>query len=126
MLRCSDGSFYVGSSSYDDVHLRVAEHNDARYSGYTSVRHPVTLIWSKRFDELRQAHVMERRLKGWSRAKKLALIDGNGEALVALSKRRAGKVKSTPRLSRRQLADELQSIGRRHPEVRARRGSHEG
>jgi putative endonuclease len=121
MLRCSDESFYIGSTSYADVEVRVAEHNDARYWGYTSSRRPVSLIWSKRFDDLRDAHAMERQLKGWSRAKKMALIKGDGESLVRLSSRRAGNPKSAPRPSRRQSVDELHSTGRRHPEVAAQR-----
>jgi len=121
MLRCSDDSFYVGSTSYDDVSLRVAEHNEVRYPGYTSSRRPVNLIWAKWFGDLRDAHTMERQIKGWSRAKKMALIDGDSETLIRLSKRRSGSPKSAPRLSKRQLADTFQSAERRHPEVAAKR-----
>jgi putative endonuclease len=121
MLRCSDDSFYVGSTSHDDVDVRVVEHNEARCIGYTSSRRPVILVWSRRFDDLRDAHAMERQVKGWSRAKKMALIEGNSEALVQLSKRRSGNPKFAPRPSRRQLADTFHSTERRHPEVAAKR-----
>ena len=73
MLRCSDQSFYVGSTSYRDVETRVSEHNGARYPGYTANRRPVILVWAKWFDDLRDAHATERRLKGWSHEKKEAL-----------------------------------------------------
>ena len=125
MLRCSDGSFYVGSTSYDDVSVRVAEHNEARYFGYTSSRRPVSLAWSKWFHDLRSAHAMERRLKGWSRAKKLALISGDSDALVKLSRRRARKPKSAPQPSRRHIAERFHSVGLRHPEVAAQRPTKE-
>jgi putative endonuclease len=125
-LRCSDGSFYVGSTSYDDVNLRIVEHNDARYIGYTSLRRPVSLIWSKKFADLHDAHTTERQIKGWSRAKKMALINGENEALIQLSKRRSGKPKSALRPSRRQLIDAFHSAGRRHPEVAAKRPTKEG
>jgi putative endonuclease len=125
MLRCSDGSFYVGSTSHNDMNIRVNEHNEARYVGYTSSRRPVSLVWSKWFNDLRGAHATERQIKGWSRAKKMALIDGNSEALTQLSKRRSGNPKSAPQLSRRQLADTFQSAGRRHPEVAAQRPTKE-
>ncbi|HVP84771.1 MAG TPA: GIY-YIG nuclease family protein [Rhizomicrobium sp.] len=121
MLRCSDGSFYVGSTSHDDVNVRVMEHNEARYIGYTSSRRPVSLIWSKWFGDLLAAHAMERQVKGWSRAKKIALIDDESEVLVQLSKRRSGKPKSAPRISKRQLVDKFHSLGVRHPEVAAKR-----
>jgi putative endonuclease len=125
MLRCSDDGFYVGSTSYDDVSLRVAERNDARYIGYTTSRRPVNLVWSKWFDDLRGAHAMERQLKGWSRAKKMALIDSDSEALAQLSKRRSGKPKSAPRPSKRQLVNAYNSAGIRHPEVEAERPTKE-
>ena len=126
MLRCSDDSLYVGSTSYADVNIRVAEHNDGRYWGYTSRRRPVKMVWSKWFDDLREAHAAERQIKGWSRAKKLALMRADEETLVRLSKRRAGKPKSIPKPSKQQLVEQLHSIGLRHPEARAPRASHEG
>jgi putative endonuclease len=125
MLRCSDDSFYVGSTSHDDVNVRLTEHNEARYIGYTSSRRPVSLVWSKWFDDLRDAHSTERQIKGWSRAKKMALIGGDVEALFQLSRRRAGKPKSAPRLSKRQLVDGFHSGGVRHPEAAAQRPTKE-
>jgi putative endonuclease len=121
MLRCADDSFYVGSTSHEDVNIRVAEHNDAKYIGYTSSRRPVYLVWSSWFNDLRDAHAMERQIKGWSRAKKMALIRGDSEALTRLSKRRAGKPKSAPQLSRRQFTDMVHSAGILHPEAAAKR-----
>ena len=121
MLRCSDQSYYVGSTSHDDVNRRVSEHNDAKYIGYTARRRPVTLVWSKWFEDLRDAHETERRLKGWSRAKKEALLVCDVEKLKILSSRRAGKPRSQPHATRRELVDQFQSILARHPEERAKR-----
>ena len=119
MLKCSDQSFYVGSTSFDDVETRVAEHNDAKYVGYTSYRRPVILVWAKWFDDLRDAHDAERRLKGWSRAKKKALVAQDEGRLLALSRRRAGHAKREQRpMTRRELTTEFQASGARHPEVR--------
>jgi hypothetical protein len=50
MLRCADGSFYIGSATGDDLTRRVAEHQTGAYEGYTSKRLPVALIWSARGD----------------------------------------------------------------------------
>lgn len=66
----------------------MAEHNAAHFRGYTQVRRPVTLIWSQEFDRITDAIAMERRVKGWSRAKKEALIRGDMEALPPLASRR--------------------------------------
>jgi putative endonuclease len=121
MLRCSDQSYYVGSTSYQDFQTRVDEHNDAKFIGYTSSRRPVVLVWSKRFDDLRDAHDAERRIKGWGRAKKKALIASDAAGLKQLSKRRAGKPKKDPRPSKRALVHSFHSSGSRHPEARAQR-----
>jgi putative endonuclease len=126
MLRCADRSYYVGSTSYNDVGLRVAEHNDAKFAGYTAARRPVELVWSRWFDDLRDAHETERRLKGWSRAKKEALLDGNADKLRLLSRRRAGKLKEKPRISKRELATSFNLTGSRHPEARAERAPKDG
>ena len=87
MLRCSDGSYYVGSTSQDDIDQRVAEHNDAKFAGYTARRRPVVLVWSDWYQDLRDAQNMERQIKGWRRAKKLALLRGDTNALHELAKR---------------------------------------
>jgi putative endonuclease len=121
MLRYSDQSYYVGSSSYADVRTRVDEHNDAKFFGYTASRRPVVLVWSKWFEDLREAHVTERRLKGWSRTKKEALIASDADRLKQLSKRRVGKPKAKRRPSKRELARQFHLTGSRHPEVRAQR-----
>jgi putative endonuclease len=126
MLQCSDSSFYVGSTSHDDVNVRVAEHNEARYAGYTSSRRPVSLVWSEWFDDLRDAHTTERQIKGWGRAKKMALIQGDHERLAQLSRRRSGNPKSAPRFSKRQLAHSFQSVVGRHPEVAVERPAKDG
>ena len=110
MLRCSDGSFYVGSTSHEDVETRVGEHNEGIFGGYTSKRRPVSLVWAEWFSDLREAHVAERRIKGWSRAKKQALIARDFDAIRSLAKRPGA------RGSRRG----------RHPEALAKRASKDG
>ena len=86
MMKCADSSYYVGSTS-KHVDDRVIEHNLELLPGYTSTRRPVTLVYSFEVFEIRDAHEAERRIKGWSRAKKEALIRGDVEALRQLAKR---------------------------------------
>jgi putative endonuclease len=97
ILRCADGSYYVGSarSGSDDLAQRVAEHQAGVYHGYTSTRRPVHLVWSEHFDRITDAIAMERKIKGWSRAKKEALIRGDWTNVKLLARRRAGKPKSS-------------------------------
>jgi putative endonuclease len=91
MLRCSDDSFYVGSATGDDLNQRIAQHQTGAFPGYTYTRRPIELVWSEHFDRIVDAIAVERKLKGWSRAKKQALIRGDWSQVRRLSKRRAGK-----------------------------------
>ncbi len=86
MLRCSDGSYYVGSTK-QDVDARVWEHNNLAIDGYTARRRPVELVFSEGYDLIIDAIARERQIKGWSRAKKEALIALAYERLPQLSRR---------------------------------------
>jgi putative endonuclease len=91
MLRCADGSYYVGSATGHDLSTRIDQHNAGWYPGYTLMRRPVVLVWSEYFDRITDGIAVERQIKGWSRAKKEALIRSDWASLSALSRRRAGK-----------------------------------
>jgi putative endonuclease len=88
ILRCADGSYYVGITrgSLED---RVGQHNAGSFGGYTASRRPVVLVWQQDFQRLTDAIAAERQLKGWSRAKKEALIKGDLELLHTLARYRA-------------------------------------
>ena len=74
MLRCRDGSFYVGMTN--DVVGRVEKHNLGFGPEFTKRRRPVELIWKQEFSDRQAARQREVELKGWSRKKKLDLIAG--------------------------------------------------
>ena len=74
MLRCADGRYYTGHT--DDLDRRMAEHEHGGFCDYTSRRLPVTLVWKEAFQTRIEALEAERRVGGWSRAKKEALIRG--------------------------------------------------
>jgi putative endonuclease len=95
MLRCVDGSFYVGSATGNDLTRRIAEHQSGFYHGYTSTRRPVSLVWSEHFDRITDAIAVERQIKGWTRAKKEALIKSDWSAIQQFSKRRGGRPRAT-------------------------------
>jgi putative endonuclease len=86
MLRCADGSYYVGSARLG-LERRLAEHNAGTFGGYTSKRRPVSLVWSQHFLDITDAIVVERQIKGWSRAKKEALIREDYELIRLLARR---------------------------------------
>ena len=87
IVQCSDGSYYVGTTR-TELESRIAQHNAGTFGGYTSTRRPVRLVYSQEFERITDAIEAERKVKGWSRAKKEALIAGRFEDLKALSKRR--------------------------------------
>ena len=87
MLRCSDGAYYVGSYRGEDLNVRIAEHNSGfRKTAWTYRRRPVVLVWSEHFARFEDAVASERQIKGWSRAKKTALISGDYAEISKLAK----------------------------------------
>ena len=94
MLRCSDGSYYTGLTRKHWLEERVGEHEAGVFGGYTAARRPVRLVWAEQFDRITDAIAMERQLKGWSRAKKEALIGADWTKIGQLARRRGGAAKS--------------------------------
>lgn len=84
MLHCADRTFYVGHT--DDLEKRIGQHELGTVPGYTSTRMPVKLVWSEPFSTREEAREVERRLKGWGRPKKLALIRGDWELISLLAR----------------------------------------
>ena len=85
ILRCSDGSFYVGSTT--NIENRLKKHNQGKGAAHTVKRRPVQLVYHEQFSNLNDAVKRERQVKRWSRAKKEALISGDMEMLRKSSKR---------------------------------------
>ncbi len=85
ILRCSDDSYYVGSTR--TLEYRVWEHNEGLGSRYTACRRPVTLVWAAEFENVGEAFFWEKRIQTWSRAKREALIRQDYEALPFLAKK---------------------------------------
>ncbi|MBA3662824.1 MAG: GIY-YIG nuclease family protein [Bacteroidetes bacterium] len=84
ILKCSDGSFYVGITN--NIERRIHEHATGVYpNAYTFNKRPLMLAWSKTFDSYYEANKWENKLKGWTRKKKEALIEGNLDLLKTLS-----------------------------------------
>jgi putative endonuclease len=94
ILRCADDSYYVGSTR-GDLQKRVAEHQTGAGDGYTARRRPVSLVFHQDFDRIEDAVSAERRLKGWRREKKEALIREELSALPALARRRRASFEKT-------------------------------
>ena len=89
ILRCSDGTYYVGSTR--NLQHRLDQHAAGRGAEYTRMRLPVALAWAQEAESVREAYGWERKIHGWSRAKREALMRGDFELLPELSSRRAGR-----------------------------------
>ena len=96
ILRCADGSCYVGHT--DDMVLRMQQHEHGDV-GYTSLRKPIELVWQGEFETRQGALAFELQIKGWSRAKKEALMAGNWDRIKELAQSH-GRVASAPWLRR--------------------------
>jgi predicted GIY-YIG superfamily endonuclease len=86
MLHCRGGYFYVGQT--DDLERRLAQHQSGTHPGFTADHQPVELVWSEEFTTREEAKRSEQQIKGWSRAKKLALIRGDWQRISALARKK--------------------------------------
>jgi putative endonuclease len=85
ILRCSDGTYYVGSTR--DLQRRLEQHRAGLGSEYTRRRLPVTLAWSNEFERVDDAFAWEKRIQGWSHAKREAFMAGGLPAVRGWSAR---------------------------------------
>ena len=84
LLRCGDGSYYAGHS--DNLEKRLGEHHAGMMCDWTRRRRPVALVWSEALATRDEAIAFERRIKGWTRAKKEALIAGDWARIGGLAR----------------------------------------
>lgn len=83
ILFCDKKTFYVGMT--DNLSRRIFEHKN-KYSIFTKKFSEIELVYSEGLKSRQEAINRETQIKGWSYAKKKALIDGNKELLVKLSR----------------------------------------
>ncbi len=85
IIKCNDDSFYTGFTN--NLERRLQEHSSGKNEGcYTYKKRPITLVWFESFNDVLDAIATEKRIKGWSRRKKEALITENWDKLVLYSK----------------------------------------
>ena len=84
ILKCNDNSYYTGHTN--DLEKRLIDHQNGSLLCYTTSRLPVKLVFVQEFDLREKAYYTERQIKGWSRRKKEALINGNFDLLIQYSK----------------------------------------
>jgi len=78
------GTLYVGFTS--NLHKRVFQHKFHQIEGFTSKYGIERLVYWASFDDVHKALAREKQLKGWSRAKKIALIESRNPQWLDLAK----------------------------------------
>ncbi len=76
-------TLYVGMTG--NLQKRVFEHKQRAHPGFSATYNCDRLVWFERFSEVYEAISRENELKGWTRAKKIALIKKNNPAWIDLS-----------------------------------------
>lgn len=84
ILKCADGSFYVGKS--ENILVRVAAHNRGEGAAWTKARRPVAFVYCEPAPDELAAARRERQIKNWSIAKKKSLISGDFKTLHSASR----------------------------------------
>lgn len=84
ILRCSDGSYYTGSTKY--LETRLIQHQTGQGANFTKKRLPVELVYFEEHSRIDIAFHREKQIQGWSRRKKEALINQLPEKLHDFAK----------------------------------------
>jgi putative endonuclease len=83
MVKCFDGSFYIGSTW--NLERRIWQHNHGKAEGgasYTDARRPVVLVYFEEYELMIDAFGREKPLQNWGRKKRVALLEGRITDLV--------------------------------------------
>jgi putative endonuclease len=73
ILASRSRTLYVGVTN--DLEGRVAEHRSKRVPGFTSRYNITRLVYFEKTTGVRSALAREKEIKGWNRARKVALIE---------------------------------------------------
>jgi putative endonuclease len=85
ILKCRDGSFYTGHT--DDICKRLWQHENGTFLDcYTLEHRPVSLFYCEEIASRADARTREIQIKKWSRAKKIALAQGDWQTLSIFAK----------------------------------------
>ena len=66
-------TLYVGTTG--NLMQRIFQHKQKLFDGFSATYNCNRLVWFERFGDPRNAIAREKQLKGWIRAKKIALIE---------------------------------------------------
>ena len=84
ILGSISGTLYIGMTN--NLEKRVWQHKHHEFPGFTAKFGVDRLLYFERFDDVRNAIKREKQLKGWTRQKKIALIETQNPKRVDLSR----------------------------------------
>jgi putative endonuclease len=108
ILECSGGYYYVGSTK--NLEARIRQHFLGRGANFTRKNPPLRLAYLEWFPRIAQAFYREKQLQGWSREKKMAIINNQTELLPELAECQ----NSTHYLNRFKAPDPADGFSRNH------------
>jgi len=88
-------TLYIGVTN--DLERRVAEHKSKLLPGFTSKYNVTRLVYFEEFSDIRDAIIREKVLKGWTRKKKIELIEALNPKWIDLGVLRDDTAQSTLR-----------------------------
>ena len=77
------GTLYIGVTN--DLERRISEHKKKLIKGFTSQYNLDKLVYYEDFNDVSEAIACEKKIKGWVRQKKIALIESKNLNWVDLS-----------------------------------------
>jgi len=87
IMNSKSGVLYIGATN--DLDRRVFEHKQGLIEGFTKKYRVTRLIYAEEFDGPAELAARERRLKGWTRSRKLELIHSQNPEMVDCARRTA-------------------------------------
>jgi putative endonuclease len=85
-----NGTLYLGVTN--DVMRRTWEHKSDVIDGFTKKYGVHTLVWFETYDDINVAIAREKQIKGWNRAWKIKLIEGQNSGWNDLYERLLGEI----------------------------------
>ena len=73
ILTSNSGTLYTGSTN--NLFRRVLEHRAAIHSRFAAKYHCKRLVWFEQCETPQAAIAREKQIKGWARARKIALVE---------------------------------------------------
>ena len=87
IMSSKSGALYIGATN--NLDRRVFEHKQGLVEGFTKKYRVTRLVYVEQFDRAAEMVARERRLRGWTRSKKLQLIHSQNPEMLDYARRTA-------------------------------------